>query len=145
MNRRCGFKWDRKHIKQLNFEKFLKNFPCKTVEMEAREKRWHSGSFEMEEIEFKNVYQSHSLILLSKGKKKWSHGRQWSELKQDWKYRQRDSLKQLLCDCYWQPRRDEWEGFWAAESIQVRFQNDLIGGISCWYSVIGLIACWPNI
>ena len=76
--------------------------------MEVREKRWHSGSFEMEEIEFKNAYQAHGLILLSKGKNGVMVGNEvnWSRTE--------------IID-----RRDEWEGFWAAESIHVRFQNDV--------------------
>ena len=37
--------------KTTEFWEILKYFPCETVEMEAREKRWHSGSFEMEEID----------------------------------------------------------------------------------------------
>ena len=52
--------------------------------MEAREKRWHSDSFEMEEMEFKDTYQSHDFILLSKGRNGVMVG-EWSELKQGWR------------------------------------------------------------
>lgn len=56
MNKRCGIKWDKAQEIEVSFRKYLIFFSHNNEGMEAREKIWPSGSFEMEEMEFKDKY-----------------------------------------------------------------------------------------